>query len=88
MISTYNNSDPAPGPNNLMLIVGKKVRINGFIVFDHNDMRVKFLSDMESWVANGEIIVRETVVEGIENSVDAFLALFSGDNFGKMIVKL
>ena len=88
MISTYNNSDPAPGPNNLMLIVGKKVRINGFIVFDHNDMRAKFLSDMESWVSNGEIIVRETVVEGIENSVDAFLALFSGDNFGKMIVKL
>ena len=47
-----------------------------------------FLSDMESWVSNGEIIVRETVAEGIENSVDAFLALFSGDNFGKMIVKL
>jgi hypothetical protein len=43
---------------------------------------------MESWVSNGEIIVRETVAEGIENSVDAFLALFSGDNFGKMIVKL
>ena len=51
-------------------------------------MRAKFLSDMEPWVSNGEIIVRETVVEGIENSVDAFLSLFSGDNFGKMIVKL
>ena len=88
MIGTYNNAEPKPGPNNLMLIVGKKVRINGFIVFDHNDMRDQFLSDMESWVKNGNLVVRETIVEGLENSVDAFLALFSGENFGKMIVKL
>ncbi len=88
MIATYNNAEPAPGPNNLMLIVGKKVRINGFIVFDHDDMRAQFLSDMESWIAEGKIKTRETVVEGLDNAVDAFLALFSGDNFGKMIVKL
>ena len=88
MIGTYNNTEPKPGPNNLMLIVGKKVRINGFIVFDHNDMRSQFLSDMESWIKNENLVVRETIVEGLENSVDAFLALFSGKNFGKMIVKL
>ncbi|NKB32584.1 MAG: zinc-binding dehydrogenase [Pseudomonadales bacterium] len=88
MIASYNNAEPAPGPNNLMLIVGKKVRINGFIVFDHNDMREQFLSDMEAWVAEGKIKTKETVVEGLDNAVDAFLALFSGDNFGKMIVKL
>ena len=88
MIGTYNNTEPKPGPNNLMLIVGKKVRINGFIVFDHNDMRNQFLSDMESWIKNENLVVRETIVEGLENSVDAFLALFSGKNFGKMIVKL
>lgn len=88
MISTYNDAKPAPGPNNLMLIVGKKVRINGFIVFDHNDMREAFLKDMTEWVASGRIKPRETVVEGLENAIDAFLALFSGDNFGKMVVKL
>ena len=88
MIATYNNAEPAPGPNNLMLIVGKKVRINGFIVFDHNDMRTQFLSDMESWVSEGKIKTKETIVEGLDNAVDAFLALFTGDNFGKMIVKL
>ena len=88
MIATYNNSKPAPGPNNLMLIVGKKIRINGFIVFDHNDMRTQFLSDMESWVSEGKIKSKETIVEGLDNAVDAFLALFTGDNFGKMIVKL
>ncbi len=88
MISTYNNAEPAPGPNNLMLIVGKKVRINGFIVFDHNDMREDFLRDMTGWVSSGQIRCRETVVEGLDNAVDAFLALFSGENFGKMVVKL
>lgn len=88
MISTYNDAEPVPGPNNLMLIVGKKVRINGFIVFDHNDMREDFLRDMSGWIKSGRIRARETVVEGLENAVDAFLALFSGDNFGKMVVKL
>ena len=43
---------------------------------------------MESWIKNENLVVRETIVEGLENSVDAFLALFSGKNFGKMIVKL
>ena len=88
MIGTYNNAKPVPGPNNLMLIVGKKVRINGFIVFDHNDMRQEFLSEMEAWIKSEELVIRETIIEGIDNAVDAFLSLFSGKNFGKMIVKL
>lgn len=86
MIGGYNT--PQPGPNNLMLIVGKKVRINGFIVWDHRDMHADFLKDMTSWIKDGKIHCRETVVDGLENAVDAFLALFSGDNFGKMIVKI
>lgn len=88
MIASYNNAEPAPGPNNLMLIVGKKIRINGFIVSDHADMRDAFLADMVPWIQQGKIKSQETVVEGVENAVDAFLALFSGDNFGKMVVKL
>ncbi len=46
MISGYNAATPEPGPNNLMLIVGKKIRITGFIVSDHVDMREAFLSEM------------------------------------------
>ena len=88
MIGTYNATNPQPGPNNLVLIVGKKIRINGFIVFDHNDMRQEFLSEMEAWVKTEKLVVRETIVEGLDNAVDAFLALFSGKNFGKMIVRL
>lgn len=88
MIASYNNAEPVPGPNNLMLIVGKKIRINGFIVWDQADMHPQFLSDMTGWIQQGQVIARETVVDGLENSVDAFLGLFRGDNFGKMVVKL
>lgn len=88
MISSYNDSTPVPGPNNLMLIVGKKVRINGFIVSDHADMRDQFLSEMVPWIEQGKIKSRETVVDGLDNAVDAFLGLFSGQNFGKMVVKI
>ena len=88
MISSYNNAEPVPGPNNLMLIVGKKIRINGFIVSDHGDMRDHYLKEMVGWIQEGKIKSRETVVEGLENAVDAFLGLFSGNNFGKMVVKL
>ena len=88
MISGYNAATPEPGPNNLMLIVGKKIRITGFIVSDHVDMREAFLSEMIPWIQTGKITSHETVVEGIDHAVDAFLGLFSGNNFGKMVVKL
>ena len=88
MISGYNAANPEPGPNNLMLIVGKKIRINGFIVSDHVDMRDEFLAEMIPWIKAGKIKSHETVIEGIDNAVEAFLGLFNGDNFGKMVVKL
>lgn len=88
MIASYNDATPVPGPNNLMLIVGKKIRINGFIVSDHGDMRDQFLGEMIPWIQAGKIKSRETVVEGLDNAVAAFLGLFSGNNFGKMVVKL
>ena len=88
MIASYNDAEPVPGPNNLMLIVGKKVRINGFIVSDHGDMRDEFLAEMIPWIQEGKIKSRETMVTGLENATGAFLGLFSGQNFGKMVVKI
>lgn len=88
MIQTYNNATPAPGPNNLMLIVGKKLRIQGFIVSDHMDLQGAFQQDMVTWIKAGQIKSRETVVEGLDHAMDAFLALFTGANFGKMVVRL
>ena len=48
----------------------------------------QFLKDMGQWIKEDKIKWKETIVEGIENAPRAFIGLFKGDNFGKMLVKL
>ena len=88
MISIYNDKEPAPGPRNMAYIVGKRIKMQGFIVSDFLDMREQFQKDMTEWVLSGRIKSQETVENGIENAPKAFLDLFSGANVGKMLVKL
>lgn len=88
MISQYNDTEPRPGPNNVIQIVGKQLQIRGFIVSTHADMQPQFLTDMATWIKSGQMKFEETVMEGIENAPAAFMGLFSGQNKGKMLVKL
>lgn len=88
MISQYNVTEPAPGPRNLGLLIGRRLRMQGFIVSDHPERTPDFYRDMAGWMAEGKIHWEETVVEGLENAPDAFLGLFHGENLGKMLVKL
>ena len=87
-ISRYNDERAEPGPRNLPLIVTKRLRVQGFIVSDHNDRYPAFLAEVGPWVRDGSIEYRETVVEGIENVPHAFAGLFRGDNVGKMLVRV
>ena len=88
MIAIYNTTEPTPGPRNMSYIVGKRIKMQGFIVSDFMDMREQFIADMGAWVREGRIKWEETVETGIENAPKAFLNLFSGANTGKMLVKL
>ncbi len=88
MISIYNNKEPAPGPRNMAYIVGKRIKMQGFIVSDFMDMREQFVADMGAWVKEGRVKWEETVETGVENAPKAFLNLFTGANTGKMLVKL
>ena len=88
MISQYNDETPPPGPRNLGAIVRNRITLKGFIVSDHFGRLPEFLGDMSGWLSQGKIVVKETVVEGIENAVTAFLGLFRGQNVGKMLVRL
>ena len=88
MIAIYNATDPVPGPSNLAYIIGKQLKMQGFIVSDHFDKLAQFYADMAKWIAAGKIKWKETTVEGLENAPRAFIGLFKGDNFGKMIVKV
>ncbi|MFJ2604838.1 NADP-dependent oxidoreductase [Streptomyces sp. NPDC091279] len=88
MISVYNNTEPAPGPRNLTRLIQTRGRIEGFLVGDHYDLQPQFVSEVGPWVASGQLKYRETVVEGIEHNLEAFLGVLRGENTGKMIVKL
>jgi NADPH-dependent curcumin reductase CurA len=88
MISIYNDTEPKPGPRNMAYIVGKRLKLQGFIVSDFMDMREQFLADMTQWVADGRMKWEETVENGVARAPQAFLNLFSGANTGKMLVKL
>jgi NADPH-dependent curcumin reductase CurA len=87
-ISTYNAVEAPPGPRNLSLVVGKRLTLRGFIVSDHADLRPEFQEAVSGWLRSGDLVVRETVRDGLANAVPAFLDLLRGGNTGKMIVKL
>jgi NADPH-dependent curcumin reductase CurA len=88
MISVYNATEPAAGPRNLPMIIGKRLTLRGFIVFDHADLRPQFEAEVGQWLAEGKIIWRETLVEGIDNAVNGFRDLMAGANTGKMLIRL
>lgn len=87
-ISGYNAVEPPPGPRNLGLMVGKRLTLRGFLVGDHTDLRPEFTETVTGWLRSGQLVVRETVREGIEQAVPAFLELLRGGNVGKMVVRL
>jgi NADPH-dependent curcumin reductase CurA len=87
MISEYNATTPPAGPNLRPLLV-KRAMIRGFIVSDHNARLAAFLEDCGSWLRDGRLKYREDIVEGLEHAPSAFLKLFDGTNFGKLIVRV
>ena len=88
MISQYNNTAPEPGPRNLMMLVSKRLRVQGFLVSDHGHLLPEFVREVGGWVSEGKVVVRETFVDGLENAPEAFLGLLRGDNTGKMVVRI
>ena len=88
MISDYNDVEPTPGPSNMRMIVGKRLRLQGFIVSDFFKDQAEFAAEMGGWIAAGQVRWRQTVDEGIEAAPGAFIKLFRGGNTGKMLVKL
>ena len=87
-ISGYNEVYLRPGPPNLFNMTTKRLTMKGLIVGDWLDRRGEFESEVGGYFQAGKLKNKETVVDGIDNAVSAFLGLFSGSNVGKMVVKL
>ncbi|HEY5959460.1 MAG TPA: NADP-dependent oxidoreductase [Polyangiaceae bacterium] len=87
-ISGYNETSSRPGPSNLFNMTTKRLTMKGLIVSDWLDRRSEFEREVGGYVRAGKLKNIETVVDGIDNAVGAFLGLFSGSNVGKMVVRL
>lgn len=88
MIADYNIEEPQPGPRGMMLLIGRRLTIRGFIVTDHPDACEEYVSKAIGWLQEGKLTYRESIAEGVENAPQAFIDLLKGLNTGKQIVQL
>jgi len=87
MIDAYNSGEPA-SLRYIMRIIAMRIRLQGFIYTDYLSRMGEFYRDMGGLIASGQLKARDTMVDGLENTPQAFLGLFSGANTGKMLVRL
>lgn len=87
-ISGYNSTDRTQGPDNMANIITRGLKLEGFTLANYLHHAPAFREKMTKWFAEGKIAYDETVVDGIENTVDAFLDMMRGANTGKMLVRI
>ena len=88
MIANYNDAQMQPGPRGMMVVIGRRLTIHGFIVFDHPKECHEYVEKASGWIAEGKLKYRETIAEGVENAPSAFIDMLNGKNVGKQIVRL
>jgi NADPH-dependent curcumin reductase CurA len=88
MISQYSADDQGQDINHLIQAVLRRLTVRGFIVRDHEDMRAEFERSVSGWLRTGEVKALQTVTDGLDHAVQAFLAMLAGGNIGKALVRL
>ncbi len=89
MISAYNNKGArSEGVTSLSNMIYNRVTMKGFVAYEFFGIREQFMADMRRWLAEGKILYRDTILDGIENAPAALAGLFTGRNIGKMLVRL
>jgi NADPH-dependent curcumin reductase CurA len=91
-VANYNDTALPEGPDRsvalMTAVLVKRLRIQGFIVWDYNKQLPEFLRDMSAWIREGKVKYREDIAEGLEKAPEAFIGLLKGANFGKLLVKV
>jgi len=87
-ISQYNNTTPVKGPSNYMSLLVNRARMEGMVVFDWAPRYGEGIKAMAGWMAEGKLKSREDIVEGLETFPDTLNKLFTGENFGKLLIKV
>ena len=88
-VSQYDTSNPGPGPRGIPgLLVNKRVRMEGFLVFDYVERYEDARHELSDWVRQGKIVPKSTEFQGLESAPEAFVALLSGATVGTTIVNV
>jgi hypothetical protein len=87
-ISQYDTAELSPGPRNFINLIPQRGRVEGFILLDYRDRFLDAILQLGQWVQEGRIRYAEDIVDGLENAPAAFRRLFTGENTGKLIVKV
>lgn len=92
LIAHYNETAPPPGPDRsaqmMAAFLVKQIKVHGFIISTYYNRMPAFIADMSQWVKEGRIKYREDITKGLENAPTAFMGLFKGSNFGKLLVQV
>jgi len=87
-IANYNSTGAPVGITGLTNMVTRGLMMKGFTLGNYRHVAPAFQAEMGPWLANGDVVHDETVVEGIDQAFEAFTGLMRGANVGKMVVKV
>lgn len=93
LVSQYNATKLPDGPDRMQWLMGlilrKKLKVQGFIIFDDfGHLYPEFAKEMGAWLESGKITYREEIIDGLENAPEAFIGLLTGENFGKRVIRV
>jgi NADPH-dependent curcumin reductase CurA len=87
-ISSYNDHHKPPGPRNYLNLIARRARMEGFISWDHWGRWGEITDTLGAWVAEGRLRHRSHVFEGLESGPHALNAMFTGENIGKVVIRV
>jgi NADPH-dependent curcumin reductase CurA len=87
-ISLYNLEQPDVGPRPQPFLLVNRALMQGFIIIDYAARFAEGVTQLGQWLREGKMKYAENIVDGFENTPQAFLGLFSGENLGKQLVKV
>ena len=87
-ISQYNNTTPVQGPKNYLSLLVNRARMQGMVVFDYVDRFPVAIAELAGYLKDGRMKSKEVVVRGLDTFPEALTGLFTGQNFGKLILQI
>lgn len=88
LISQYNATEPVPGPYNYGLVLMHRLKIQGFIILDYMDRYPEATTALIGWMKEGKLKARLDVSDGLETALQTVKKLYTGDNMGKLMVRV